>query len=129
MQRASGAQTGRPQPKLPQGVAAHQLGSGATPAAQHRPEWSLFSRHSLASAKCVCVCVQASAGLEVRQEVADGRSAPLLAASQLQRFESDLQATIRALEQQEETHMPDDERVHVHLKHTSDENLIILEVA
>ncbi len=55
VQRASGAQTGRPQPKLPQGVAAHQLGSGATPAAQYRPEWSLFSRHSLASAKCVCV--------------------------------------------------------------------------
>ncbi len=77
---------------------------------------------------CVC-CLQVSAGLEVRQEVADGRPAPLLAASQLQRFESDLQATFRALEQQEETHTPDDERVHIHLKHTSDENLIILEVA
>lgn len=72
-----------------------------------------------------------SAGLEVRQEavrpqqeVIDGRSAPLLSSSQLQLFEADLQATIRALEQQEKTHTPDDERVHTHLKHTSDENLI-----
>ncbi|XP_050952998.1 dystrophin isoform X7 [Labeo rohita] len=61
---------------------------------------------------------QVSAGLEVRQEavrppqeVADGRSAPVLSSSQLQLFESDLQATIRALEQQEKTHTPDDERL------------------
>ncbi|XP_058618768.1 dystrophin-like isoform X3 [Onychostoma macrolepis] len=61
---------------------------------------------------------QVSAGLEVRQEavrpqqvVADGRSAPLLSSSQLQLFESDLLATIRALEQQEKTHTPDDERL------------------
>ncbi|KTG00342.1 hypothetical protein cypCar_00012898, partial [Cyprinus carpio] len=55
---------------------------------------------------------QVSAGLEVRQEaVADGRSAPLLSSSQLQLFESDLQATIRALEQQEKTHTPDEERL------------------
>ncbi|XP_016380409.1 utrophin-like [Sinocyclocheilus rhinocerous] len=61
---------------------------------------------------------QVSAGLEVRQEavrpqqeVADGRSAPLLSSSQLQLFESDLQATIRGLEQQEKTHTPDDERL------------------
>uniref|UniRef100_A0A672PMZ2 Utrophin n=1 Tax=Sinocyclocheilus grahami TaxID=75366 RepID=A0A672PMZ2_SINGR len=46
-----------------------------------------------------------------QQEVADGRSAPLLSSSQLQLFESDLQATIRGLEQQEKTHMPDDERL------------------
>uniref|UniRef100_A0A9J8AP75 Dystrophin-like n=1 Tax=Cyprinus carpio carpio TaxID=630221 RepID=A0A9J8AP75_CYPCA len=61
---------------------------------------------------------QVSAGLEVRQEavrpqqeVIDGRSAPLLSSSQLQLFEADLQATIRALEQQEKTHTPDDERL------------------
>lgn len=66
---------------------------------------------------CVC-CVQVSAGLEVRQdtvrpqqEVVDGSSAPLLSSSQLQLFEADIQATIRALEQQEKTHTPDDERV------------------
>lgn len=59
-----------------------------------------------------------SAGLEVRQgtvrpqqEVVDSSSAPLLSSSQLQLFESDIQATIRALEQQEKTHTPDDERV------------------
>uniref|UniRef100_A0A671MXB8 Utrophin-like n=1 Tax=Sinocyclocheilus anshuiensis TaxID=1608454 RepID=A0A671MXB8_9TELE len=46
-----------------------------------------------------------------QQEVADGRSAPLLSSSQLQLFESDLHATIRALEQQEKTHTPDDERL------------------
>lgn len=76
-------------------------------------------RRSLASTKCVCLCcVQVSAGLEVRQdtarpqqEVVDGSSAPLLSSSQLQLFESDIQATIRALEQQEKTHTPDDERV------------------
>lgn len=80
--------------------------------------FSAVDRRSLASTKYVC-CVQVSAGLEVRQEavrppqeVADGRSAPVLSSSQLQLFESDLQATIRALEQQEKTHTPDDERVH-----------------
>uniref|UniRef100_A0A673JTT1 Utrophin-like n=1 Tax=Sinocyclocheilus rhinocerous TaxID=307959 RepID=A0A673JTT1_9TELE len=46
-----------------------------------------------------------------QQEVADGRSAPLLSSSQLQLFESDLHATIGALEQQEKTHTPDDERL------------------
>ncbi|XP_026097283.1 dystrophin isoform X2 [Carassius auratus] len=50
---------------------------------------------------------QVSAGLEVT----DGRSAPLLSSSQIQLFESDLQATIRALQRQEKTHTPDDERL------------------
>ncbi|XP_067302903.1 utrophin-like isoform X5 [Pseudorasbora parva] len=61
---------------------------------------------------------QVSVGLEVRQdavqpqlEVVDGSAAPLLSSSQLQLFESDVQATIRALEQQETTHTPDDERL------------------
>ncbi|XP_051515681.1 utrophin-like isoform X3 [Myxocyprinus asiaticus] len=60
---------------------------------------------------------QVSAGLEVKQEairpqqvVSDERSAPHVV-SLLQLFESDLQAALKALEQQDHTHTPDDERM------------------
>ncbi|XP_077060733.1 utrophin isoform X2 [Siphateles boraxobius] len=56
---------------------------------------------------------QVSAGLEVtqdpQQELVDAPTAPLLSSSQLLLFESDIQATVRALEQQDKTHTPDDE--------------------
>uniref|UniRef100_A0A671RQG3 Calponin-homology (CH) domain-containing protein n=1 Tax=Sinocyclocheilus anshuiensis TaxID=1608454 RepID=A0A671RQG3_9TELE len=55
--------------------------------------------------------ISAQEAVRPQQEAADGRSAPLLSSSQLQLFESDLQATIRGLEQQEKTHTPDDERL------------------
>ncbi|KAG1936103.1 utrophin [Pimephales promelas] len=57
---------------------------------------------------------QVSAGLEVtqdpQQELVDAGSAPLRSSSQLPLFESDIQTTVRALEQQEQTHTPDDQR-------------------
>lgn len=66
-------------------------------------------------------CVQVSAGLEVRQEtvtpqqeVLGETSAAPLSSSPLQLFESDLQDALRALDQHDRTHTPDDERVHPH---------------
>ncbi|XP_051736087.1 utrophin isoform X2 [Ctenopharyngodon idella] len=69
---------------------------------------------------------QVSAGLEVRQDAVrpqqevDGSSAPQLSPSELQLFESDIQAIIRALEQQEKTHTPNDERLNEEKAHVEE---------